>query len=69
MAKLEKISIGEFQGQRAIRLDWSNDRHHAIVIQHPDGPDTVADALRRLAIIVHDDSAQGLFAPKLSRLT
>lgn len=56
MVKLEKVWIGNgFDDQPELRLDWSNDRHHAVVIHHPGGPDEVADAFRSLAMLVYKD--------------
>lgn len=53
--KLEKMWIGKFQDQREVRLYWSNDRHHAVSIQHPGGPDQVAEALKALSRLVFQD--------------
>jgi len=52
---LEKIYTTQFGGVPEIRLDWSNDRHHAVAINHPFGPDEIADALRTLAMLVYND--------------
>lgn len=41
-----------------LRIDWSNDRHHAEMIDGPATPDRVAMALQRLAIMVNADFAE-----------
>lgn len=56
MVKLERMRLGDgLNGEVDLRIDWSNDRHHAVAIKHPGGPDEVADALRELARIVFSD--------------
>lgn len=40
---------------KSIRLDWSNDRHHEVVIQGRGEVDDVADALRYLAALIDND--------------
>jgi hypothetical protein len=56
MARLEKIWISEgLEGRRDLRLDWSNDRHHAVTIFHPGGPEQIGDAIRSLARLVYGD--------------
>ena len=54
--KLEKIWIDTYSdGLKELRLDWSNDYHHAFYIRRPHGPKQVANALREAAIFVARD--------------
>lgn len=55
MVKVKRVWIDAFNSQHELRLDWSNDRHHAVAIKHPGGPNEVADALRSLARLVYTD--------------
>lgn len=53
---LEKIWQGAGPNKMpSIRLDWSNDRHHEIVIQGWTCVDDVADALISLAHLIKND--------------
>jgi len=55
-ARLEKLWQGEgFNKMPSIRLDWSNDRHHEIVIQGRGNVDDVVDALLSLARLIGND--------------
>ncbi|MCK5604848.1 hypothetical protein KAR91_23360 [Candidatus Pacearchaeota archaeon] len=38
-----------------IRLDWSNDRHHAATVKWPCGKEEVADALDALIQLIRRD--------------
>ena len=54
--KLEKVLIGRsHDGLQELRVDWSNDRHHAVRINHPGGPDEIAEAFRGMAMLVYND--------------
>lgn len=55
--KLEKIWIGQrpMDDEFELRLDWSNDYHHAFTIRRPCGPEQVANALRNAAIYISRD--------------
>lgn len=53
--KLEKIWINEFEGRQELRFDWSNDRHHAVLIQPPHGADQVARALSDASWLIGGD--------------
>lgn len=54
--RLEKIWQGEGPlGMKSIRLDWSNDRHHEIVIQGRGNVGDVVDALLSLARLIGKD--------------
>lgn len=52
---LDKIWLEEFQGEKALRADFSNDRHHRVVIQRPHGNEQLAQALIELALNVRQD--------------
>ena len=53
---LEKIWQGEGPlKMKSIRLDWSNDRHHEVVIQGKGTVDDVRNALLSLAHLVGND--------------
>lgn len=53
---LEKIwQAQSFDGDIAIRLDWSNDRHHQVIIRHNRNVECVADALIQLARLIRGD--------------
>jgi|GEM_PF-4586242 len=58
-AKLENIWINEFvkeeDVERTIRVDWSNDRHHAVRINQPHGKDEIIEALSRLIYLLAQD--------------
>lgn len=47
--ELTKLWINEFEDRKEIRADFSNDRHHAVLISQPHRIDQVADALMTLA--------------------
>lgn len=54
--QLEKIWQGEgFNKMKSIRLDWSNDRHHEIVIQGRGNVADVVDALLSLVRLIDND--------------
>jgi hypothetical protein len=52
---LVKIWISSVDGRQELRLDWSNDRHHAMPITPPASPREVAMALYDLAYMVKQD--------------
>lgn len=52
---LDKIWLDEFQGEKALRADFSNDRHHLVVIQRPHGSEQLAQALIDLAMNIRRD--------------
>ena len=58
--KLRNIWIGmrSMDEEIELRLDWSNDYHHAVTIKRPHGPEEVADALRDAAMFVYRDSQE-----------
>lgn len=54
--RLERIWQGEGPlKMKSIRLDWSNDRHHEVVIQGNGTVDDVRDALLSLAQLIGKD--------------
>lgn len=54
--QLEKIWQGEgLHEMKSIRLDWSNDRHHEVVIRGRGNVDEVVDALLSLARMIGED--------------
>lgn len=53
--KLEKIWVSEFEGRKELRFDWSNDRHHAVVIEYPHGADQIAKALSDASWLIGGD--------------
>ena len=54
--KLDLVWIGErTDNEKELRLDWSNARHHAVVIQHPGGAQEVAEAFQLMAELVLQD--------------
>lgn len=61
MAHIEKIwledrrDISDEVDDIAIRFDWSNDRHHRVVIAPPAGRKEVATALMRAVDCIHND--------------
>lgn len=55
VAKLENVWFEKSREQRSLTLDWSNERHHRVVIQQPGTPQQVADALREMAALVLSD--------------
>ena len=63
--KLERIWIdmGSRDKDMDLRLDWSNDYHHAFAIRHPHGPEQVANALREAAIFVARDVVLNKHSP------
>ena len=46
-------------GDVLIRLDWSNDRHHAVVIQPPFDREKVIEALLNTITLIKDDPNLG----------
>ena len=52
---LSKIWLEEFQEEKALRADFSNDRHHRVVIQKPHGKEQLASALAELAMNIKYD--------------
>lgn len=52
---LNNIWLEEFQGEKALRADFSNDRHHRVVIQRPHGNEQLAQALNDLAMNIRRD--------------
>ena len=53
---ITKIWIEEFtKGEKALCADFSNDRHHRIVIQQPHGKEQLAQALAELALNIKYD--------------
>ena len=62
--KLEKIWIATYSdGLKELRLDWSNDYHHAFYIRRPHGPKQIANALREAANFVARDVVLNKHAP------
>ena len=54
--KLERMWINESINRgNELRVDWSNDRHHAVVIKHPGGSYEVAEAFRDMAMLIFQD--------------
>jgi hypothetical protein len=53
--KLEKIYMGEVCGQKTIRLDWDNNRHHEVMISGQADVDRTVDALMLLARLIGND--------------
>ena len=55
-AKLEKIWMGETaDGRKTIRIDWSNDRHHEVVIRGFANVDNAKEALLSMASLIGRD--------------
>lgn len=53
--QLTKIWLSDFEGRQDIRVDFSNDRHYAALVEMPRGAEQVAQALFLLAdMITHD---------------
>lgn len=52
---LDKIWLENFQGEKALRADFTNDRHHRVVIQQPHGSEQLAQALIDLALNIRRD--------------
>lgn len=48
-AEITRIQIIEYERTKEIRADFSNDRHHSVVIIHPHRIENVANALMTLA--------------------
>lgn len=55
---INRIILREGFGGKAIRLYWSNDRHHEV--EHNGSPESVELALLELAKLVYRDSQEGL---------
>ena len=53
---LDNIWLDESQGEKAIRAEFSNDRHHLVVVQRPHGSEQLAQALIDLALNIKSDS-------------
>jgi hypothetical protein len=53
--KLEKIWLGEVKGQKTIRLDWDNDRHHEVMISGQADVGRTVEALLSLARLIGKD--------------
>ena len=52
---LDKIWLDEFDGEKALRADFSNDRHWRVVIRRPHGNEQLAQALIDLARNIRRD--------------
>lgn len=53
--RLKKIWINESAEGKEIRLDWDNDRHHAVVIRRPERPEDVIFAVHLLLdMLIHE---------------
>lgn len=55
-ATLAKIWINEFEGRKELRTDFTNDRHHAVLIEAPHGAEQIANALSTLAYLIATDA-------------
>jgi hypothetical protein len=54
--RLNKIWVNESDpAKKELRLDWSNDRHHAVMIQPPHAPADIAQALLSMAYLIAKD--------------
>lgn len=53
--KLERLWMGEVKGQKTIRLDWDNDRHHEVMISGRADVDRTVEALLQLARLIGND--------------
>jgi hypothetical protein len=53
--KLKKLWMGECGGQKTIRLDWDNDRHHVVMINGCADVDCTVDALLSLVGLIRND--------------
>jgi len=54
--KIEKIWLNEMPVSGVeLRLDWDNDRHHAVVVSYPFGAKQVADAMVSAAQLINRD--------------
>ncbi len=53
--EMTKIWLEEFEGEQALRADFSNDRHYRVAIQFPGLADQVAQALLSLASLIGRD--------------
>lgn len=47
--ELTKLWVNEFEDRKEIRADFTNDRHHAVMIEQPHSIDQVANALMAIA--------------------
>lgn len=52
---VNNIWLEKFQGEKALRADFSNDVHHRIVVKLPHGPKQLAQALIELAENIQRD--------------
>jgi hypothetical protein len=43
-----------------IRIDWDNDRHHAVAIPYPYDANMVVEALHRAISLIREDQQKGL---------
>lgn len=62
-AELIRVWINEFEGRRELRLDWSNDRHHALEIPSGCDADELAHLLHDFAELVRTDEQLGAAVP------
>lgn len=50
-----KFWLDESLGEKALRADFSNDRHYLVVIQRPHGNEQLAQAMIELALNIRRD--------------
>lgn len=53
--RLNRVWMDDFHDRKAIRLDWNNDRHHAIAIGGWGTANDVREALLEAACIIGND--------------
>lgn len=55
MITLEKVWVNEFDGRKELRFDWSNYRHHSVLIEPPWGAYQIAKALSDASWLIGGD--------------
>ena len=65
--KITDIWMNELSSWIEIRVDWSNDRHHAVVLPSPYDKQRVCQALKDLSTLILHDSNLDQAAEKESK--
>lgn len=62
--RMASIRLVEFGCEKAIQVDFSNDRHYQVVINPPHGNEQAGDALMTLAFAIKRDPHQNQAQPE-----
>lgn len=55
---IERLELIEVAGRKELRIDWSNDRHHSVVVEFGD-PEGILLMLDRAAYLIRADIKAG----------